>query len=102
MSNKILLGAIFVILCISSITSILSISNEKDSSGQTDISTNMTKYYGIFTLLILLLCISSLYLCSNLESMQRRNVVIVFVGVAYILSMITLHLSCIRIKTKFT
>lgn len=102
MPNKILLGTIFVILCISNITSIVSISNEKYSSGQTDIANNMTKYYVIFTIFTILLCISSLHICLILGTAQRQKVIFIFAGVAYILSMCTLHLSCIRTKTNFT
>jgi hypothetical protein len=90
------LALFFLCLGVSSILSIFSITNAM--SGHDKITTDMIRYYISFPLLALLFCIAFSFAVKGLEGTARKIAMYMLVAVAFIFSMITLHLSTFRIS----
>lgn len=97
-------GLIIFALCLasSSIVSISAITNA--SSGHDEIMTKMTPYFVVFPFTMIFFCIAFSYFIAGLSDspIQRQMAIFLFVCVAYLLAMVTLHLSTFIIKLKYT
>ena len=84
------------LLCISCITN--------GMSGHDNIITDMTPFLTVFPLSVLVFCIAfSLYSQKLSESPHSRKIMLfMFVSIAYLFSMLTLHLSSFIIKMVYT
>lgn len=91
-----------VTFSVSTLLCILSITNAM--SGHDNVMTDMTPFLTVFPLSILVFCIAfSLYTSKLSESPNtRKSILFMFVCVAYIFSMLTLHLSSFIIKMVYT
>ena len=91
-------------LCLAS-SSILSISSIANAmSGHNNIMTDMTPYFSSYPFIIGIFCISFYFFLQKLEDMPetRKIVLYTFIAFAYILSMITLHLSTLIINITYS
>lgn len=82
-------------LASSSILSITSITNAM--SGHDKIMGDITPYFAAFPILIFFFCIAFSLGILGLDPSTRKIAVFIFVGVAYIFSMLTLHLSTFNV-----
>ena len=93
--------AIFAMcLASSSILSISSITNAM--SGHEAIMTSMIPYLASFPLIVILFCISFSYFLGLTTPEVRRIYIFLLVAVAYLLSIVSLHLSTFIINLKYT
>jgi hypothetical protein len=95
--------AIFTLcLASSSIVSISAITNAL--SGHDEIMTKMTPYFVVFPFTMIFFCIAFSYFIAGLDKSpaQRQIAIYLFICVAYLLAMVTLHLSTFIIKLKYT
>lgn len=92
------LALFFLCLGVSSILSIFSITNAM--SGHDNITTDMNRYYISFPLLALLFCIAFSFAVKGLEGTARKIAIYMLVAVAFLFSIITLHLSTFRISVS--
>jgi hypothetical protein len=97
-------GIALFALCLasSSIVSISAITNA--SSGHDEIMMKMTPYFVIFPFTMIFFCIAFSYFIATLRDnpIQRQIAIYLFICVAYLLAMVTLHLSTFIIKLKYT
>jgi hypothetical protein len=88
----------FLCLGVSSILSIFSITNAM--SGHDKIVDDMNRYYIVFPLIVLLFCIAFSFALKGLEGTSRKIAMYMLVAVAFLFSMISLHLSTFRISVS--
>ena len=97
--SKLLAGAVAVSLLVSSACTIASIPN--GMSGHTAIWADLRGYLVTFSIFAVLFCIFFLGAVASFDPPVRKQAIFLFVGVAYMLSLISLHLSTTRIKTSY-
>jgi hypothetical protein len=85
-------------LASSSILSITSITNAM--SGNDKITKDMNPYFSVFPILVFCFCIAFSLAVARLDTSIRKTAIFIFVGVAYIFSMLTLHLSTFNITSS--
>ena len=96
------LGVFAICLASTSILSITSITNAM--SGHDAITKSMTPYFASFPFIVMLFCISFTFFIGQLSASPatRRIFIFLLVALAYLLSIITLHLSTFIINLKYT
>ena len=97
--SKLLAGVVAVSLLVSSASSIASIQN--GMSGHTAIWTDLHGYLIAFSFFAVLFCIFFTMAVASFDTPIRKQAIFLFVGFAYIMSLVSLHLSTTRIKTSY-
>jgi len=67
-------------------------------SGHDAIMKAMTPYFIVYPFLILILTMAVFFLFKSLDADTRKKAVFLYVAVAYLFTMLTLHISCFSIK----
>ena len=94
-----LAGAVAVSLLVSSACSIAAIPN--GMSGHTAIWNDLRGYLITFAILAALFCMCFLTAVQSFDPPVRKQAIFFFVGFAYMISLLSLHLSTTRIKTSY-
>lgn len=94
-----LASAIALSLVVSSACSIASIPN--GMSGHTAIWNDLRGYLIAFSILAALFCMCFLTALESFDPPARKQSIFFFVSFAYIISLLSLHLSTTRIKTSY-
>lgn len=67
-------------------------------SGHDAIMKAITPYFSTYPILILILTASLYFFFNSLDAASRKKAVFLYVAIAYLFTMLTLHISCFSIK----